>query len=283
LPEVASTLADEPVEPVPSVAFHGRARSGDWIFERGGIIFKSVLVALVLVVVKVLVHKADYEPIETLPLLTSLMGGVVFTLAILLAGTLQDFKEAERILGELVSQIRRLDRDLLLLSNDPKFAADARRHILALTEDIRKNLDGSRHWQGLVIRLAMDGLDTLIRNAHRQGASSSQVRTVQVWMSNADRIIDRLQIIIETTFARAGYYLAGTVVVVAFGSLLFTHLQPFGQGLFLFGFSVFLMVGLFLLIWDLDNPFAGHARINIQQVEELADLFRPEVAEPKAA
>jgi len=237
--------------------------------ERLGLVFKTALIVILLVAAKYVIHQRGWEVIETLSLLTTLMGGVAFTLAILLSGTLSDFKESERSVGELSSHIRRLRADLRLVARDPGAAQEFDRQVRELVHSLNVNFRRETHWRAREIYVHIEAIDAGVQRAAQAGAASSQVRTVQVWLSNVVRIVDRLETIIETTFLRSGYYLAGTVLGAALTALLFTKLAPFAQGLILFGFAGFLLVGLFLLISDLDNPFAGHARLDLRPMTKL--------------
>lgn len=239
------------------------------ITERLGIIAKSLVAVAILVALKLYVHQQGWEPVSNLPILTSLMGGVVFTLAIILAGNLADFKESERIVGELAGLLRRMRVDLFLAVPDPERRRYGRRLLQDLARVLNENFARGFAWRMTDIYRPIDALDQLIAEAAGRGAQSGQTRTMQVWIADVVRIVNRIEVIIETTFMKAGYYLAGAVVAIAIGALTFTDLTPFKQGLFLYSFAVFLLLGLFLLIWDLDNPFAGHARLSVRQMQKV--------------
>jgi hypothetical protein len=251
---------------------------GDLLYERLGIIVKAALAVAVIVLVKVLLHQAKLEPISTLPMLTSLMAGVVFTLAILLGGTLTDLKESERLVGELASNIRRIYQDLRLVEPDPDRLAKMRAHLLAFTTELNQQIHVGHKIQLRPLYAHLEALDELLYESSRSGGNTSLMRTVQGWEANIVRATDRVETIVETTFMKAGYWLAGTVVAIGLGALPFTDLQPFNQGLFLVGFASFLLLGLFLLIWDLDNPFDGHARISVRQLVKLETFLREQAA-----
>lgn len=242
--------------------------------ERLGLILKALLFVAVLVYLKIEVHQRDLEPISGVTLLTGLMGGVVFTLAILLAGTLADFKESERIVGELASQLRQLHVDLRPVATSAEELQEAHGILHRLVASLNANFRAATVWKNAEVNAALVALNTFVGDRMKGNAPGPQHRTIQVWLANIQRIVDRIEVIIMTTFMRAGYYLAGTVVLTTIVALTLTDLSPFKQGLFLFAFACFLLVGLFLLIWDLDNPFAGHARISTRQIEDLEkDLF----------
>lgn len=268
-----------------------RAGAGERVGERrglghAGILVKALGIALLLTGLKWVANLAGLEFIETLPLLTALMGGVVFTLAILVAGVLADFKESERIVGELASQLRRLHTDIAIIARGEALQR-MQGQVLALTKAVNASLREGKAVHLKHIYAPIAELDRGLAAAVAGGAPSSPARTVQVSLGNVVRIVDRLEVIVETTFVRAAYYFAIVVVTVAVAALTFTQLRPTNQGLVLYGFAVFLVSGLFILIADLDNPFDGAVRVSVRQMEKLeAQLAAPqELAEaaPRAA
>jgi hypothetical protein len=248
--------------------------------SRWGILAKALSAALVLVAVKAGVNALGWEFIETLSLLTALMGGVVFTLAILVSGVLSDFKESERIVGELASGLRRLHWDLEVIARGETLTR-MQGHVLELTRAVNASLRDGNAVRLREIYKPIEALDRGLAQAVAGGAPTSPARTVQVGLGNVVRIVDRLEVIIETTFVKAAYAYAGLAVGAATVALTFTQLRPVNQGLFLYGFAVFLIVGLFLLIADLDNPFAGDVRISTRQLDKL-EAFLAEHAGPPA-
>lgn len=236
--------------------------------ERIALIVKALLVAALLAWGKWFIHGAGWELIESLTLITAIVGGVIFTLAILLNATLTDYKESERIIGELVSAVRRLHWDYAIIRQDKPLLTDADQTLVLFVRHLLEDLK-----KGLSIKLSrlhgdLQGLDRILQKL-AEGGRTPVLRTPQVTMGNIVRIVDRLEVIVETSFTRAGYTFAGVVTAGTLGLLSLTRVEPFAQGLILVGFVSFLLVGLFLLIWDLDNPFSGHARINTYQLRKL--------------
>lgn len=242
---------------------------------------QALIAAAALVAVKALVQQQDWEVLETgLPVLTALLGAVVFTLAIVLAGVLADFKEAERGLGEIVSQVRRLHWDFTFTGADAATIADLRRELLHFVEMVRENARHGFRWRLRDLHSPIDAMDRLL--AERVPVPWPTTRTVQMGLGALTRNVDRLEVIVETTFMRAGYTFAAVAIGVVLSAFL---LVPFGgtvAGPALFGAIAFVLIGLYVLVRDLDNPLAGSVRISTAQVDKLAALLR-ERGEPAAA
>jgi hypothetical protein len=72
---------------------------------RLGLVLKSGIIVSVLLVLKFLV--VDYFELDVIsinPVITAIIAGVIFTIAILFTGTLSDYKESEKIQGNLQHQ-----------------------------------------------------------------------------------------------------------------------------------------------------------------------------------
>ncbi|MEI7434567.1 MAG: hypothetical protein WCJ93_09985 [Methanomicrobiales archaeon] len=78
------------------------------IRKKYGLIRNAIIIALLLLVVRIAVDALQLDLITVTTIIGSFVGAAIFTIAIILAGTLTDFKESERIPGELASAIRNL-------------------------------------------------------------------------------------------------------------------------------------------------------------------------------
>lgn len=242
-------------------------------FAHTTIALKAAFAAVALVGLKLLLSELGLQREVTMQLISALIGGVIFTLAIILSGVFSDFKESERLVSEVSSTLRRLHAELALVASGERLAKmheELGALATVFTEDLR---------EGVRIRTSailprIDRLDELLLDASRSGAASSQVRTAQVSLTTLTRAMDRLEIIVETMFMRAGYAFAGTAVFLALAVLTFAQFQPLLQGLALHGFASFLLLGLLMLIYDLDNPFSGAVRTSIEQLEKVEAWLR---------
>ena len=234
---------------------------------------QALAAAVVLGAAKLLAHLQGWEVLATgVPILTALLGAVVFTLAIVLAGVLADFKEAERGLGEIVSQVRRLYWDFGFAGADAATQAELRRELLHFVEMVRENARHGFRWRLRDLHSPIDAMDRLL--AERLSMPWPTTRTVQMGLGMLSRNVDRLEVIVETTFMRAGYTFAASAIAVVLAAFLLAPLGGLFAGAALYGAVTFLLVGLYVLVRDLDNPLAGSVRISTLQVEKLAAFLK---------
>jgi len=73
------------------------------------------------------------------------VAGVIFTIAIIFSGVLTDYKESEKIPGEMATSIKSLYRDTGVLINiDQTLALHIREHITELIDTITSNFKSNR-------------------------------------------------------------------------------------------------------------------------------------------
>ena len=80
-----------------------------------GLIFKAFAITLVLLVVRLVFDYLNFDILSVTTLITAFIGGAIFTIAIIFAGTLTDYKESEKIPSEIATSIRTFYSDLDLI------------------------------------------------------------------------------------------------------------------------------------------------------------------------
>jgi hypothetical protein len=69
------------------------------------VIWKTVAIVMALLIVKLAVDYYKIDVIIPSPVITALVAGVIFTMADIFTGVLADYKESEKIPGELAATI----------------------------------------------------------------------------------------------------------------------------------------------------------------------------------
>lgn len=239
----------------------------------------AALAALSLAGAKLAMHRLGMElDIVGIPVLAALLGAVVFTLAIVLSGVLADFKEAERGLGELVSQVRRLHWDFAFSGVDAGTLVELRRQLGHFVEMVLENARHGFRWRLRDLHAPLDAIDKrLVESVSARPGPT--LRTVQMGLATLTRIVDRLEVIVETTFMQAGYVFSAAAISLVIGCFLLASLGGATAGAILVGAITFVLVGLYLIVRDLDNPLSGSVRISVIQVAKLAAFLKERDAE----
>jgi predicted membrane chloride channel (bestrophin family) len=220
------------------------------------LIRKALLSVLVVLLAKLAAHWLGWEVISLNPLFSGLVAANVFLMGFLLSGVLADYKESERLPGELSASIETIADELLALKESEKapVARDGLERLLHLAESI-KDWFHKRH----STREAMDHIADLRHLFLRMEPliPANYIARLKQEQSNLRRVLIRMHTIRETSFVTSGYVISESVTVLLTVGLVLAKIDPFYESLFFVSMITFLFSFLGLLIRDLDNPF-GH-------------------------
>lgn len=221
---------------------------------RQTILLKVFGFVAVLLGTKAAIDQLELDFITITPLVTAFVGGVIFIIAIILAGTLSDYKESEKIPSELAASILILYKDVRIASNDNAKIGTMRERIRRLLTTINSNFKSSV-WKQRDVNLAMDKIDEDIVSLAQKGTAPQFIVRLRNELANIDRISNRIETIKETTFIPAAYNVAQLAVGAAIVTLLFMKIDRFIDGIIMTGVISLILISLILLIKDMDDPF----------------------------
>jgi hypothetical protein len=241
---------------------HGSWLRRLWFFGRVSLVLLAIAAA------KVVVHRLHWEVLAPNPLFPALVASEVFLLGFLLNGVLMDYKEGEKIPGELAAALECLateSRSVRTLHPEAEVKG-----ALTLLAGFGEELLA---WmkEAAPVSTLLNRLDELQRSVEGLGvwnAAPLQARLL-LELANIRRAVVRIEVIRETTFVPSVYGMAyiGTGLLTA--GLVLTDIEPFGESLFFIGLICFLLIKLLLLIADLDNPFAAGDARSVENVSLL--------------
>lgn len=218
----------------------------------------SAIVGLV-ICAKVGVHYLGWEVITINPLFSGIVAANIFLMGFLLSGVLSDYKESERMPGELAASLQNLAQEAhgLALAKPGADATPVVRASSQLANDILEWFHKRKSTAELMDQI--DGLTPLL--ATMEGwAQATLVARLKQEQGNLRRAVIRIRTIRETSFVQAGYLLADMTTVLLSIGLVLSRIEPFYESLFFVCVISWLMVFLLLLIRDLDNPFGYYER-----------------------
>lgn len=218
-----------------------------------GLLLKSLGITLVLLIIRLIIDFLSFDVLSLSTLVTAFIGGAIFTVAIIFMGTLTDYKESERIPGDIAASVKALYNECNFYRQDPGFVALMQAHIVDLlgviNTNFRKNV-----WNISEIDAAMDRVNRDIFVLIDNNVAPPMIVKLRSEMTNIDRISNRIRQIAETSFIPAAYSIAELATAAVIVLLFFIRLE-FIEGLALFTVLSVLLIALLLLIKDMDNPF----------------------------
>jgi len=246
-----------------------------------GIVLKAGLIAGLLAIAKYYIDLNSYSLIPMNALITSLVGGILFIMGILFAGAIADYKESEKMPGELSASIRSIynDTKVIPLSNkeDQKILANLRAHAVELLSVLNSNFKRNV-WKLKEITIAMDKVTEDVRQLSEKGVAPGFITKFRSELTLIDRYCHRIDTITETTFLPAAYTIAQVAIMSILAVLMFTNFNiAFGAVLIMFVVSA-ILISLVFLIKDVDSPFevneASYADVDLSLLFNLEDYLK---------
>jgi hypothetical protein len=220
-----------------------------------GLIFKAFGITLSLLMVRLVFDYLNFDILAVTNLITAFIGGAIFTIAIIFAGTLTDYKESEKIPSEIATSIRSFYTDLdLVRVSDKTIVQRMKENTASLLRSINANFRNNT-WSMEEMDSAVDTLNADISRLVDLNVPPNFIIKLKTEVTNIDRISHRVKTIAETSFIPAAYAISELAAAGVIILLFFVKLDPFYEGLVLFTVLCMLLTALLLLIRDMDNPF----------------------------
>ncbi len=248
-----------------------------------GIILRGLLVAIPIVLAKIWIDYSDIAFIQLNPIISSFLGGVFFTISILFAGAVADYKESEKIPGELAVSLKSLMNDLLLIPKDKKtdsLVKELRNSIKDLLKTINSEFI-KKTWKLKEIDSRLNTINSILSNLSFAGVQLSMITRMRSELTSIDRLSHRIDIVGETSFIPAAYGIAETAVGSTIFLLLFIKNEWAYGGTLIIGLVSLVLTSLVFLIKDMDNPFEyennSYADVDISILNNLEKYWNSNI------
>jgi hypothetical protein len=223
--------------------------------KKWGIILKALSITIVLLIVRLVIDFLRFDILSVTNLITAFVGGAMFTVAIILTGTLTDYKESERIPSDLVTSISTIYEDSQLIrGSNTDIAGDIRARVRELLGTINRNFRANAWQVGEIKAVILAINEDIYQLADRNVAPQFLVK-LRTELATIDRISNRIHAIKHVSFIPAAYAIAELAAAGVIFILFFVKLDPYYEGLVIFTVLTALLISLLLLIKDMDDPF----------------------------
>jgi hypothetical protein len=232
-----------------------------------------------IVVVKLVFDALSWEFIALSPLYTSILGGSIFVIGILVAGVLADYKESERMPAELTSALETLHEDARVAQlSYPEFdLADHRRRLRVVVETMMHDLTEQ---DGRSCLDAINDLSPPIRALEELGLPANYIVRLRSEQSTIRRIILRLYHVQRTQFVPSGYQFVRSIVALVIVGLLFMDIEPERDAVLLLALISYFFLFMIKLLDVLDTPFRPDRRSRDDVSLFLLREFAARMADP---
>lgn len=245
--------------------------------KKWGIMAKAVVVMLVLLVIRTFIDINGYDTVPINPVVGAFITGAIFTLAIIFTGTFTDFKESEKIGGEMAAALKALYNDSWVFPlNDEAPLRVFRSHV----RDLHRTLNScfkENNFNLPDINREMNKVNNDIRILAALNVAPPLIAKLRNELGAIDKMTNRVEVIIRTDFIPAAYALAEVATAGVILILLFVKIDPLLESTVVFAVITCMLVGLLLLIRDMDNPFEigehTYADVDLETLDYLETYF----------
>jgi len=244
---------------------------------------RSIPVVAGVVLLKLAFELSDATPLKPNPLLSGVVAATVFLVGFLLAGTVSDYKESERLPGDLAATLDTIADECLIAHESPGTPAAAQ--ALRTLRDIATGIDDWVHR-----RRELDDVLALIRSLNGPFLVLTPltlpgfVARLKSEQSALRRMVLRIDTIRSTSFVAAGYTITEITGVLLMLGLVLSDLGGLSESLFFTGMIALLLTYMVLLVRDLDDPFRydqgveGSADVSLAPLRAVAGRLDAELA-----
>jgi hypothetical protein len=238
-----------------------------------GLAVQTAGIVSLIVAARVICQALDLDVIPLTTMISALVTGAIFTVAIIFAGTLTDYKESEKIPGELATALVGLYKDARLASvGHTDKSNELQAHVKDLVHTINSNfkeLEAGGSWNSDALDSVMDKIDDDVIHLIEKGVPPVLLGRIRTELGNINRLSNRVAVIAHTSFIPAAYAISELAIVFVLSVTSCVEMKHYYEGIAFQGSLAFLLVGLMLLIKDMDNPFEGFASVDLTVLTDL--------------
>ncbi len=224
--------------------------------------------ALLLGATKWYAQEHGLEVMELNTYFSTLVAADVFLLGFLLSGAMPDYKEAEKIPGEMSAALDSIVEECDVLRQKPA----ARKAAVACLEHTRTTIASMVRWfhhkeRTRDVVAVLRGYAPLFSTLEPHTQANFLVRLKQE-VASVRRMLVRMRNIREATVVAPAYAVSELFTAVVIFSMLFVDMGTLPEAIMITVGIAYLLIYMIMLIRDLDNPFQYHDRAHIQ--DEIA-------------
>ncbi|WP_319580883.1 hypothetical protein [uncultured Methanospirillum sp.] len=219
------------------------------------LMLKSFCLIVILIIARIIIDYYSLDIITINSVTSALVTGVIFTIAVIFTGTLTDYKESEKIPGELAASIKSLYHDICMFPTvKPELTDRFRSHIRDLHREVVDNFR-SNNWDLISLNQATDQINQDISALSIENVAPPILVKMRNELTIIDKTFNRIKQIKDTDFIPAAYAISEMAISFVILILLFIKSDSLVESVLLIAAITAMITGLFSLIKDMDDPF----------------------------
>jgi hypothetical protein len=219
------------------------------------LMFSSMPIALGVVALKfLLIETLNFDGWVELSDMALVISAGVFLIGFMLSGTLADYKESERIPGEIASALESIEETCLNLAEKVSYPKDT---VLKYCQEIAICIDNwfLKKASDEQMFASLQNFNNLLNDLDKQGATPPVLARVFNELASLRRTLIRTSVISRTGFLTTGYVLLEVLLVVTSATMLIIKFKNLVAMSLVVFFITLIYVYMYRLIKDIDDPF----------------------------
>ncbi len=237
------------------------------LHSRWRLALQTLPFVMIVILAKFFVHSFGYEFLTLNTLFTALISANIFLIGFLISGTLVDYKESEKLPGDVAASLETMaDEGLIIYKN--KRSQEAKDFLLKLSGFSTSLVDWfhKKERTNQVMEMLRSFNDDFL--AFESQTQANFIVRLKQEQHSLRKMINRIHTIRETSFLETGYAIAEIITFILVIGLIFVKIDPFFESAFFTSFVSFIMMYMIFFIKDLDNPFGYNEEDSL--VEEVS-------------
>lgn len=210
--------------------------------------------------------------------------GGVFLIGLMLSGTMADYKESEKIPGELACALEAVE-EAVTLAAASRPALDRRIGLQAALDVVETTLAWlQRRTLQREVFAAIERMLEVLATAERAGGTT-YVNRAAGELATVRKLVTRIGVVSQTSFLAPGYALLETLTALVIGLLMIAKFKYLLAEVLLVGFITLIFVYMVQLIRDIDDPFEygddgqpGSSEVDLFPLHDYAKRLRSKLA-----
>jgi hypothetical protein len=246
------------------------------LFKRFRLVLMVLPVVVVIALIKLAIHLFNLEFLSLEGLFPSIVAGAIFLIGFLLSHTLSDYKEAERIVGDMRVALETLYADISAFGQSkPDFDFPAIRAFVTEFIDAFEHGLSQEHAHaalGAAITKADDLLAMFVA-LENAGMSDRYVVRLRGAHDVLRRSLYRVAYMQRMQFVPSVHVMVQSLVFASLVLMLFLKTTAVVEGALIIGFVAYMLVYAIILIEQLEKPFrTGEGTVDDVSIFLLRDF-----------
>ncbi|MEI7961719.1 MAG: hypothetical protein WCI04_05280 [archaeon] len=227
---------------------------GSNFLKKWHIVVQILPILILIIIAKFVTHYLGFEWISLNALFTSIVAATTFLIGFLITGVISDYKESEKIPGDMAASLEVLYDEAYILGLNKKqiVSKEFLNYHKEFIDSLIKWFWKEERTKTILAKLSDFNEYFAKFEKYTQVNFITRIKQEQ---SNLRKAINRVHNIRETSFVSSAYTIVEVLAVILVGGLLILKIEPFYEAIFFVTVVSFIVIYMIYLIRDLDNPF----------------------------